>query len=144
MHILVQRLDPRAILPVRHNRDDAGADLCALEGGALLPGDRLLVRTGWAFAIPSGCYGRIAPRSGLAAKHGIDVLAGVVDSGFAGEVKIVLINLSKERFLWSPGDRIAQLIIERCEPVAFWEAGPLPETLRGAGGFGSTDADTDL
>lgn len=141
MHVLVQRLDQRAKLPVRHNRDDAGADLCAIEEGVIVHGERALVRTGLAFAIPSGYYARIAPRSGLAAKDGIDVLAGVVDSGFCGEVKVVLINHGALPFKWEAGAKVAQLIIERCEPAVFWEGGPLGATDRGAGGFGSTDTD---
>jgi dUTP pyrophosphatase len=99
------------------------------------------VNTGIQIAIPEGYYGRIAPRSGLAVKHGIDVLAGVVDSGYRGEVGVVLQNLGLMDFEYREGDRIAQLIIEKCHDVE-WEEVESEEDLvsseRGEGGFGST------
>lgn len=146
MIIPVQLLHPKAKTPCRAYSLDAGADLYALdcsieEGGdfrPLLPGERRLLRTGVAMAIPAGYYGRIAPRSGLAVKHGIDVLAGVVDSGFRNEVKVCLINLGSDSVSIQPGDRIAQLIIERSEPASFMVLANLDQTDRGTGGFGST------
>lgn len=140
--ISVLKLDPAAKLPRRANPTDAGADLCALEDGYLLPGQRGTIRTGIALSIPEGFYGRIAPRSGLAAKNGVDTLAGVIDSSYRGEVKVCLINLSnggpEEAFQWKAGDRIAQLIIESCQLCSFSETQSLDNTVRGAGGFGSS------
>jgi len=104
----------------------------------LKPGERKLVKTGVQVAIPVGSYGRIAPRSGLAYKHGIDVLAGVIDSDYRGEIGVILINFGDEPFIIKHGDRIAQMIITphlTLVPVAYEE---LPETGRGGGGFGST------
>lgn len=138
MQISVKKLDPRAKLPFRANPTDAGADLCALEGGALVHGQRMLVSTGLSVAIPAGWYGRIAPRSGLAVKKGVDILAGVVDPSFRGTVQVCVVNLGVEPFTWEAGDRIAQLIIEKCEPASFVEVTELDETARGQGGWGST------
>lgn len=138
MQISVKKLDPRAKLPFRANPFDAGADLCALEGGALVHGQRMLVSTGLSLAIPNGYFGRIAPRSGLAVKKGVDILAGTLDSLYRGEVKICVINLGVEPFVWEAGERIAQLIIEKCEAAKFLEVAELDETARGAGGFGSS------
>ncbi len=142
MKIDILKLDPNAIVPTRANTTDAGNDLYALESGYLKPGQRAAVRTGIAVALPKGVYGRIAPRSGLAAKSGMDVLAGVVDSSFRGEVKVILINLSdggeENTFHWKAGDRIAQLIIEYCVPVEWESVETLPSTDRGLGGFGSS------
>jgi dUTP pyrophosphatase len=142
MQIPVKLLDANARLPVRSKPGDAGADLSALEGGHLLPGQRALVRTGVSLEIPEGYYGSISPRSGLAVKSGVDVMAGVIDSPFRGEVQVCLINLCnggpEETFSWRPGDRIAQLIIEKCEPAAFVEVAALEDTVRGKNGFGSS------
>jgi dUTP pyrophosphatase len=138
----VKKLHPNAKMPVRATPGDAGADLCALEKGALLPGERTLVDTGLSMEIPVGYYGRIAPRSGLAVKYGIDVMAGVLDSTYRGPVKVCLVNLSNgataRDFRWEAGDRIAQLIIEKCALPTFEEVIELSTTIRGAGGFGST------
>lgn len=140
--IPVQLLHPDAKTPLRANRTDAGADLYALESGHLLPGQRGTIRTGLAVAIPIGYYGRIAPRSGLAVKSGVDTMAGVIDSSYRGEVKVCLINLSnggpEEVFSWNKGDRIAQLIVEACALPDFAAVDSLDETARGAGGFGSS------
>jgi len=104
------------------------------------PGGRAAVRTGLAAAIPAGFYGRVAPRSGLAVRHGIDVLAGVVDSDYRGEILCALVNLGGEPFEVEPGARVAQLIVEAvATPEPAW-AEELEETARGAGGFGSTGA----
>lgn len=100
---------------------------------------RLMIPTGISMAISSGYYARIAPRSGLALKHGIDVGAGVVDSDYRGQVQVILFNHTDEPFFVAPGDRIAQLIITKIETPEIEEiTGDLPETLRGADGFGST------
>jgi dUTP pyrophosphatase len=136
--INIKRIHPDAIIPSRSNPSDAGADLFSTEGFMIHPGERQVVGTGVALQIPEGFYGRVAPRSGLAAKHGVDVLAGVVDSSYRGEIKVVLLNTDKHNtFHVEKGSRIAQLIIETHFNFEFME-GDLAETERGAGGFGST------
>jgi dUTP pyrophosphatase len=118
---------------------DAGADLTASEGALVLPLSRSTIPTGLSMEIPEGYYGRIAPRSGLAHRHGIDVMAGVIDSTYRGEIKVVLYNSDRnEPFQVSPGDKIAQIIIERHYNFEFVEVEELDPTPRGSGGFGST------
>ena len=127
-----------ATLPTRGSAQSAGLDLYAIEDLELQPGGRTAVRTGLAVAIPSGYYGRVAPRSGLAVKNGLDVLAGVIDSDYRGEIRCAIINLSAEPFQITAGMRIAQLIIESIvTPDPVWDT-ELDSTTRGAGGFGST------
>lgn len=124
---------------VRANPSDAGIDIRAAEDANIPPLGRATVSTGLCLEIPEGHYGRVAPRSGLAHKHGIDVLAGVVDSSYRGEIKVVLHNTDKEEsFRVSRGDRIAQLIIERHYNLEFVEVDDLTTTDRGSGGFGSS------
>lgn len=138
-NLKAKRLEKDALLPKRSNPTDAGADLFSIESLMIHPGDRATVGTGVAVAIPEGFYGRVAPRSGLAAKHGIDVLAGVVDSAYRGELKVVLINTDKHNtFFVEKGDRIAQIIIEAHFNLPIVEAEELSSTSRGEGGFGST------
>lgn len=123
----------------RANPSDAGADIRAAEDATIPPLGRATISTGLCLEIPDGHYGRVAPRSGLAHRHGIDVLAGVIDSGYRGEVKVVLHNTDREEpFRVSSGDRIAQLIIERHYNMEFVEVEDLDSTPRGVGGFGST------
>ncbi|HYE75255.1 MAG TPA: dUTP diphosphatase [Blastocatellia bacterium] len=136
--IKVKKLREGASLPTRANSTDAGADLCCIEPFTLMPGERGLVPTGLAVEIPPGWYGRVAPRSGLAVRHGIDTLAGVVDSAYRGELQVLLINLGQDPVSFEAGARIAQLIIERVATCEFNWAESLSETARGAGGFGST------
>jgi dUTP pyrophosphatase len=133
-----KQLDSRAVLPKRGSRLAAGLDVCSIEDVEIAPRRRAMARTGLAVAIPPGFYGRIAPRSGLAAKNGLDVLAGVIDSDYRGEVCCLLYNTSDD-VIWLPaGSKICQLIVEQIiTPEAEW-AGELDETARGAGGFGST------
>lgn len=140
MNIRYVRTPSASKIPLRRaNPTDAGMDLVAAEEKTLLPLSRATVSTGISMEIPEGYYGRIAPRSGLAHNHGIDVLAGVVDSGYRGEIKVILYNTDKEEvFQVSQGDKIAQIIIERhynFEPV---EVDDLSSTSRGEDGFGST------
>lgn len=117
----------------------AGLDLCAIEDVELQPKQRATARTGLAVAIPPGFYGRVAPRSGLAAKNGLDVLAGVIDSDYRGEICCVLYNTGDEVIALPAGSKICQLIIEQIiTPEATW-VNDLDATARGAGGFGSTD-----
>src|SRR5215211_2574810 len=133
-----KRLHPEARLPTRGSADAAGLDLRAVERLSIAPGGRAAVRTGVAVAIHGGFYGRVAPRSGLAVRHGIDVLAGVIDSDYRGEVLCALVNHGREPFEVEPGARVAQLVVEAiASPEPAW-AEDLEETGRGAGGFGST------
>jgi dUTP pyrophosphatase len=133
-----KRLHPEARLPARGSAGAAGLDLCAVESVTIEPGGRAAVRTGLAVAIPRGFYGRVAPRSGLAVRHGLDVLAGVIDADYRGEILCALVNLGREPFAVEPGARVAQLVVEAiATPEPAW-AEDLEETARGAGGFGST------
>ncbi len=133
-----QRLDPRAVLPTRGSEAAAGLDLYSIERVSLAPGQRLLARTGLAVAIPKGFYGRVAPRSGLATKTGLDVLAGVIDADYRGEIGCLIYNAGSEPIELPDQSKICQLIIEKIiTPKAVWAAS-LADTERGAGGFGST------
>ena len=133
-----KQLDERAVLPQRGSALAAGLDVCSIEELEIGARQRVMARTGLAVAIPPGFYGRIAPRSGLAAKNGLDVLAGVIDSDYRGEVCCLLYNTSDEVIKLSAGSKICQLIVEQIiTPDAAW-ASDLDETARGAGGFGST------
>jgi dUTP pyrophosphatase len=135
----IKLLDKNAKIPFRANKTDAGADLCSIEDYRIEPLERKAVSTGIALKIPDGYYGRIAPRSGLAYKNGIDVLAGVIDSDYTGEIKVILFNTDKENsFEINKGDRIAQLIIEDHFNFEFEIVNDLTYTTRGSGGFGST------
>lgn len=137
----VKRLREDAVLPTRAYVGDAGLDLAACERVELGPGDRAVVPTGLAVAIPEGHAGFVQPRSGLAARHGITIVntPGLVDAGYRGELKVVLLNTDQqETFVVEPGMRIAQLVVvpvALLEPV---EAGDLPPTARAERGFGSS------
>ncbi|HKR13025.1 MAG TPA: dUTP diphosphatase [Pyrinomonadaceae bacterium] len=134
-----KQLDPKAVLPKRGSVLAAGLDLCAIEDVEIQPQQRALARTGLAVAIPPGFYGRVAPRSGLAVKQGLDVLAGVIDSDYRGEIRCALYNTGAETIMLPAGSKICQLILEQIiTPEAVW-ANDLDATARGAGGFGSTD-----
>lgn len=133
-----QQLDPRAVLPSRGSSFAAGLDIYSIEDLTIGPHERAIARTGLAVAIPHGFYGRVAPRSGLAVKQGLDVLAGVIDSDYRGELCCILYNTSNAYISLEAGSKICQLIIEKIiTPNATWVA-DLDETARGAGGFGST------
>ena len=129
-------------LPAYATPLSAGVDLKAnlSEAITLKPLEHSLVPTGLFLAIPAGYEAQVRPRSGLAAKHGITVLnsPGTIDADYRGEVKVILVNLSPEPFVVEPGERIAQLVVARCEQVSWEEVERLDETERGAGGFGST------
>lgn len=142
-HILVKRLEENAYIPWKANTGDAGFDLLALEDVTVETTPReegpTLVRTGIAVAIPDGWYGRIADRSSLAAKHSITCGAGVVDSCYRGELKVVLFNHGTKPYDIKAGDRIAQLVIEKVHSAdGVKEVEELPSSERGTGGFGST------
>jgi dUTP pyrophosphatase len=139
--VLIQRLDPGMPLPAYAHPGDAGADLSAAEDTELGPGERALVRTGIAIALPAGYAAFVHPRSGLAAKHGVTIVnaPGTVDAGYRGEIKVTLLNTDREHAVrFQRGDRIAQLVIQRVARAVFHEAGELPGSARGEGGFGST------
>ena len=134
---------PDAVLPARAYPGDAGFDLSACERVELGPGERALVPTGLAVAIPEGYAGFVQPRSGLAAKHGISIVntPGLVDSGYRGELKVALLNTDRrEAFVVLPGMRIAQLVIVPLPEIDLVEVEELPESERGVRGFGSTAA----
>jgi dUTP pyrophosphatase len=136
------RLRPEAALPARAYPGDAGLDLSTCERLELGPGERAIVPTGIAVAIPHGYAGFVQPRSGLAARHGIAVVnsPGLVDSGYRGEIKVVLLNTDRtETFRAEPGERIAQLVVLPVAALEVVELDELPITERGARGFGSSN-----
>lgn len=140
----IKLISDKSVIPSRGSSGAAGYDLYAIESHTLEPGERKTFKTGISIAIPQGYYGRIAPRSGLAVKHGIDVLAGIVDSDYRGEIIVALINLSSEQIklpLIKDGKEtaVAQLIFEKYNNVNFDVVDNLDTTFRGSGGFGSTD-----
>jgi dUTP pyrophosphatase len=139
--VLIQRLDPGLPLPAYAHPGDAGADLLSAEDVELAPGQRALVGTGVAIALPPGYAAFVHPRSGLAARHGITVVnaPGTVDAGYRGEIKVTLLNTDRAKPVrFERGDRIAQLVIKRVERAVFHEVQELPGSARGDGGFGST------
>ncbi len=139
--VLIKRLDRDVPLPSYAHPGDAGADLVAAEDVELGPGERVLVRTGLAIALPDGYAAFVHPRSGLAAKHGVTLVnaPGTVDAGYRGEIKVTLLNTDRDRPVsFRRGDRIAQLVIQRVERAVFHEVEVLPGSSRGDGGFGST------
>jgi dUTP pyrophosphatase len=137
----VARLRDDASLPTQAYDGDAGLDLAACERAELGPGERAVVGTGVAVAIPDGHAGLVVPRSGLAARHGLTIVnaPGLIDSGYRGEVKVVLLNTdAREPFVVEPGMRIAQLVLVEAASVRLVEVEELPESERGAAGFGSS------
>ena len=138
--LCVKRLVQDATLPTRGSSGAVGYDLYSIDEVVVSPSQRALVGTGVAVILPMNVYGRVAPRSGLAVKHGIQVGAGVVDPDYRGEIKVVLFNQCDKDFEIKKGDRIAQLVLERCETPDVREIESLDETDRGSGGFGSTGA----
>jgi dUTP pyrophosphatase len=161
MKIPIKKIRDGAFVPVRAKESDAGYDLIATEPIVIQPFERVLVKTGIQIAIPDGYYGRIAPKSGLAWKKGVDILAGVIDSGYRGEVGVLIINLNwswkdflgllvpdlvrdmlghPNRVEFKPGEFVAQIIIEPCAQVEWEEVNELPESERGQGGYGHSGA----
>ncbi|NXP31124.1 DUT protein, partial [Leiothrix lutea] len=132
------KLSENAFAPSRGSARSAGYDLYSAYDCVIPPMEKAVVKTDIQIALPSGCYGRVAPRSGLAAKHFIDVGAGVIDEDYRGNVGVVLFNFGKETFEVKKGDRIAQLICERIYYPELEEVEALDDTERGEGGFGST------
>jgi dUTP pyrophosphatase len=127
-----------ASLPEYASAGAAGADLRASEPVEIAPGARAAVPTAVRLQIPPGHVGLVWPRSGLAVRHGIDTMAGVIDSDYRGEVRVVLVNHGEEPFRVARGDRVAQLLVQRVERAGFAASAAIDDTDRGAGGFGST------
>ncbi len=141
MEVAFRKLRDDAVVPVRAYDGDAGLDLAACEGAILRPGERATVGTGLAVAIPDGYAGFVQPRSGLAMRHGITIVntPGLVDSGYRGELRVVLLNTdAREEFVVEPGMRIAQLVVVPVASVEPVEVETLPESERGVRGFGSS------
>jgi dUTP pyrophosphatase len=141
LRVGIVRLDPDLPVPAYAHPGDAGADLHTREDVTLQPGERRLVPTGVALALPEGYVGLVHPRSGLAHRHGLSIVnaPGTVDAGYRGEVLVCLVNLDPATPVeLRRGDRIAQLVIQRVETATFVEVDGLPDSVRGAGGQGST------
>ena len=138
--LLVKKLDPDAIIPTKANSSDAGYDLYALDGTIVEKNTHRLIKTGISMAIPEGHVGLIWPRSGLAYKHGLDVFAGVIDSGYRGDIGVILFNSQYNSYEISKGDRIAQILIQKVEDYELLEVEDLDSTERNCGGFGSSGA----
>jgi dUTP pyrophosphatase len=141
VEVLITRLDPELPLPRYAKPGDAGADILSRIDITLAPGERALVPTGIAIALPDGYVALVHPRSGLAIKHGVTMVnsPGTVDAAYRGELQIILINHDpKEHVTFKRGDRIAQLVIQKVEHAKFIEVSQLPGSDRGSGGFGST------
>lgn len=141
VEVALVRLDPELPTPAYAHPGDAGADLVTTVDVTLKPGERVLVPTGIALALPDGYVGLVHPRSGLAARHGLSIVnaPGTIDAGYRGEVKVCLINLDPtEAIELRRGDRIAQLVIQRFERARFVEVESLEDSARGVGGYGST------
>jgi dUTP pyrophosphatase len=141
VQVLITRLDPELPLPRYAKGGDAGADIVSRIDITLAPGERALVPTGIAIALPDGYVALVHPRSGLAIKHGVTMVnsPGTVDAGYRGELQVILINHDRnESVSFKRGDRVAQLVIQKVERAEFVEVQDLPGSGRGSGGFGST------
>lgn len=139
--VLIKRLDPGLPLPQYAHAGDAGADLVAAEDVELPPGERAVVPTGMAIALPDGYAAFIHPRSGLGARLGVTIVnaPGTVDAGYRGEIRVTLLNTDRRATVrLRRGDRIAQMVVQRVEQAVFHEVADLPGSARGTGGFGST------
>ena len=141
LDVQIVRLDPDLPLPAYAHPGDAGADLHSTVDVTLAPGERALVPTGISIALPTGFVALIHPRSGLAARHGLSIVntPGTVDAGYRGEIKVLLVNHDRHLpVTLRRGDRVAQLLVQRFERARFVEVDALPDSRRGAGGYGST------
>jgi dUTP pyrophosphatase len=141
MELPIQRLRDGAVVPERAYEGDAGLDLAACERVELAPGERAIVRTGLAVAIPEGYAGFVQPRSGLADRHGISIVnsPGLIDSGYRGELKVILLNTDRSKpFVVEPGMRVAQLVVLAVPELELLELDELPATERGVRGHGSS------
>lgn len=138
MTLKIKKLAADAILPKYANPYDAGMDLYALETVTLQPNERQSISTGIAMAIPPGYVGLIWDKSGIAGKHGLKTMAGVIDAGYRGEIKIVVHNFSSQSYTFEKGTKVAQMLIQAVEQKQIVEVEELDDTTRGEGGFGST------
>ena len=140
VRVAITRLHPDARIPTAAYASDAGLDLSSVEDAVLQPGERRMVATGLAVAIPEGHAGFVQPRSGLAHKHGIAVVnsPGLIDAGYRGELRVVLLNTGREPFEIRRGDRIAQLVVLRLPEIDVQEVDELPDSVRAPRGFGAT------
>jgi dUTP pyrophosphatase len=141
VEVLIRRLHPDVPVPAYAHPGDAGADLVTTVDLQLQPGERALVPTGIALALPEGYVGLVHPRSGLAARCGLSIVnsPGTVDAGYRGEIKVMLVNLDqREPIVLRRGDRIAQLVVQQVEQARFREVEELPGSVRGPAGYGST------
>lgn len=141
VEVMLSRLDASMPIPAYAHPGDAGADLCTTVDLVLRPGERAVVPTGIAIALPLGYVALVHPRSGLAARAGLSIVnaPGTVDAGYRGEIKVCLVNLDpSEPITLARGDRIAQLVLQRVEQAEFHVVDALPESVRGEGGYGST------
>lgn len=139
--VLVTRVDPEVTLPAYAHAGDAGVDLATTEDVVIAPGERVLVGTGIAIALPDGYAAFVHPRSGLGHRLGVSIVntPGTIDAGFRGEIKVLLVNHDlRDSATFRRGDRIAQLVVQRVERVRFHEVRQLPGSARGDGGYGST------
>ncbi len=139
--VLLRRLDPQAPVPAYAHPGDAGVDLVTTRAAELAPGERAVLPTGIAIALPEGHAAFVHPRSGLAARCGVSLVntPGTVDAGYRGEIKVIVVNLDpRESVRFERFDRIAQLVVQQVETVRFHEVAELPGSARAAGGFGST------
>ncbi|MBU6371049.1 MAG: dUTP diphosphatase [Patescibacteria group bacterium] len=140
MIIRIKKLRPDAKVPSYAHHDDAGCDFFAVEKTEVKAGERAMVPTGIAMEIPEGFVGLVWDKSGISAKHGIKTVAGVVDSGYRGEILIAVANISDTDYVFEKGHKVAQMVIQRKETGEFEEVDELSETKRGKDGFGSTGA----
>lgn len=139
--VLVRRLDPQLPLPGYAHPGDAGADLFTTVDAELGPGERAVLPTGVAIALPPGYAAFVHPRSGLAARYGVALVnaPGTIDAGYRGEIQVIVVNLDRTAPVrFTRGDRVAQLVVQRVETAAFREVAELPPSARAAGGLGST------
>lgn len=141
MTIKIKKLHEKAVLPQYTKENDAGMDFYASETMIIAPQQRVLVSTGIAMAIPTGYVGLVWDKSGIASKHGLKTMAGVIDAGYRGEVRILVHNLSSQSYTVEAGTKIAQMLIQPVEQREVVEVNELDETDRGEGGFGSTGID---
>ncbi|MDD5040160.1 MAG: dUTP diphosphatase [Patescibacteria group bacterium] len=135
MEVAIKLLKTNARVPASSREGDAGLDLFCCEGGEIPPCERVRVDLGFALELPPGTVALIWDRSGMASKHGIHTLAGVIDSTYRGEVSVVLYNTTKTPYEYSAGDRVAQMIVQKHETVSFRQVDALSDTTRGAGGW---------
>jgi dUTP pyrophosphatase len=146
VEVLIRRIDPALPLPARAHHGDAGVDIYAACDVELAPGERAVVPTGIAIALPDGYAAFVHPRSGLAARHGVTLVnaPGTIDAGYRGEIAVTMINTDRSAPVrFRRGDRIAQLVVQRVERAVFCEVSTLPGSARGEGGLGSTGGHSD-